>query len=261
MTKNLDKLSDRMKRHFRPKERNNIFVPSSSAAVNGSTDGLTRSTSQVDAPVNSHLSPFPIENRRQSAPSPTPVPVIFPSAPSLAPLSIETFGGECAGSGYDHWLNEDAQLEEEEQQSSYIQAQRISLNMVKQKISGVEEQLRKVKSDSQNLNDFIVSSFPDRVGSQMSPIAQKLREDIIRLKDEIGNLRTLSPRSVPPERPPLPNTAMYWPCPRCADHSPLYAYVCKSCDFPRPAIDPNEAYVCNCTYCLQAVGERASIRL
>ena len=42
---------------------------------------------------------------------PQPMMPSQPPPAGWAPLSIETFGGECAGSGYDY-LNEDAQYED-----------------------------------------------------------------------------------------------------------------------------------------------------
>lgn len=112
---------------------------------------LPRSTSHFE-PTSNSLSPNFIDHRRQSAPSPVgrgkknqrkgkngylgPALVPPPLPPHqtsmnqgppppigfIAPLSIDTFGGECAGSGYDRWLHEDAKLEEADDRNlSHIQ--------------------------------------------------------------------------------------------------------------------------------------------
>ena len=52
---------------------------------------------------------------------PQPMQAQPPPIGFVTPLSIDTYGGECAGSGY-NWIHEDAQFKEKEvqQNDSYI---------------------------------------------------------------------------------------------------------------------------------------------
>ncbi|VDM56032.1 unnamed protein product [Angiostrongylus costaricensis] len=115
---------------------------------------------------------------------------------ALPELSIDTFGGEAAGSGYG-WINTPGVGEPYHGVESVIKAQQLGLQMVNERIEWTKEQIDLCCSDEKMIAEFVAEAFVE----ELNAIRNKsdylaLRESVKRLENEINELRQLSPKSM-----------------------------------------------------------------
>ncbi|EYC04751.1 hypothetical protein Y032_0086g1969 [Ancylostoma ceylanicum] len=125
------------------------------------------------------------------------------SAPAFG-LSIDTFGGETAGSGYG-WLTNSEAPEPYHGVASVMRAQQVALQMVKERIQSTKQQIDACRKDEQLIADFIADAFAEEMNDRTKLSYKKLQEQVKHLEEEIEGLRKLSPRVVPPPSTFLPS--------------------------------------------------------
>ncbi|EYC04750.1 hypothetical protein Y032_0086g1969 [Ancylostoma ceylanicum] len=126
------------------------------------------------------------------------------SAPAFG-LSIDTFGGETAGSGYG-WLTNSEAPEPYHGVASVMRAQQVALQMVKERIQSTKQQIDACRKDEQLIADFIADAFAEEMNVDRTKLSyKKLQEQVKHLEEEIEGLRKLSPRVVPPPSTFLPS--------------------------------------------------------
>ncbi|KAK6730115.1 hypothetical protein RB195_006899 [Necator americanus] len=233
-----DKLVKRMGRKLLPKPCDTIFVPS---AIPSCSRHMSHSPSAGDSQNLLHNE----SDRRKS------------SAPACG-LTVDTSGGETAGSGYG-WLTASEAPEPYHGVASVVRAQQIALQMVKERIRLTKQQIDACRKDEQLIADFVADALAEEMNVDRTKLSyKKLEEQVKHLEEEIEELRKLSPRVVPPPRPARPNHHLTWFCVRCLEENTTSSYRCR-CSFPRPAIDPREAVRCNCAHCTPASADRIFI--
>ncbi|ETN86957.1 hypothetical protein NECAME_16042 [Necator americanus] len=119
------------------------------------------------------------------------------SAPACG-LTVDTSGGETAGSGYG-WLTASEAPEPYHGVVSVVRAQQIALQMVKERIRLTKQQIDACRKDEQLIADFVADALAEEMNVDRTKLSyKKLEEQVKHLEEEIEELRKLSPRVVPP---------------------------------------------------------------
>ncbi|PAV57605.1 hypothetical protein WR25_03451 [Diploscapter pachys] len=255
------------------------------SAKRGDVFVATQSGSAVNAPYQNSPVPHGFSYSRAPYPSghpPQPPNTRPPSFPprntgygwNLEPftdLSIETMGGETAGSGYGYlqqphpppYPMNDSMLPGYDQEMSTStmnnpikRAQVAAINVVKAQIEQVKQELQDVSNDSREIAEFIPTAYDYEIGMVTDPRQlTALDREIADLERKLDEMRKVHPSAVPPPRPPRPQQSS-WKCLKCSESNDSRLYRCCNCSFPRPAIDPRETRTCGCDECGQSPREQ-----
>uniref|UniRef100_A0A0K0D9G4 Transcription repressor n=1 Tax=Angiostrongylus cantonensis TaxID=6313 RepID=A0A0K0D9G4_ANGCA len=134
-----------------PKPCDTIFVPSSIA----SGPSCASNSHSTDSEQSSIYDGFYI-SRKTSAPASV--------GTTLPELSINTFGGEAAGSGYG-WINTPGVGEPYHGVESVIKAQQLGLQMVNERIEWTKEQIDLCCNDEKMIAEFVAEAFVEELNA------------------------------------------------------------------------------------------------
>lgn len=170
---------------------------------------------------------------------------------TLPGLHIDTFGTEVAGSGYD-WLTAPDALEPYHSIAPVIQAQKLGLETVNDRIEHVNALIESCRRDEQMIAEFMANVSAEELSAARDmESCSNLLKDIDRLENDMEKLHQQSPQSTPPARSRALTGNGDWCCIRCEEDNRDSFYRCR-CLFPRTAIDPRESTLCNCVHCDQS---------